>query len=199
MLSGEERPGRSPISTTTAQLLSAPATAALITVTDFTTDAAGVTVVSTPPDDLLAASLISAAAWTAETVAIPLGGLAHGDLVTLTNPIHLAVGSTIAISWDGGMFHDITTIGSITPSSDALALDATGELFGPGVGANKSNLNLSWTQAGGTGFAISGSGSYTATSVVPETSTWAMMMIGFASLAFGAVTRRRFTQRLESY
>ena len=166
-----------------------PGAAGIITVTDFTADAPTVSVVSTPPDDLLAASLISAAAWTAETVAIPLGGLAHGDLVTLTNPIHLAVGSTIAISWDGGMFHDITTIGSITPSSDALALDATGELFGPGVGANKSNLNLSWTQAGGTGFAISGSGSYTAESTVPELSTWAMLAIGFGFIGWAAFRR----------
>ena len=77
-----------------------PATAGLITVTDFTTDAADITVVSTPPDDLLAASLISAGSWIAATVAIPVGGLAHGDLITLTNPIHPVVGSTIAISWD---------------------------------------------------------------------------------------------------
>lgn len=172
-----------------------PSAAALITVTDFTTDAASVSVVSTPPDDLLAASLISAT-WTAETVQVPLGGLAHGDIVTLTNPVHLAVGSTISISWDSGAFHDITTVSSITPSSDAIALAAHGELFGPGVGANTSNLNLSWTQAGGTGFAISGSGSYTAQTVIPEPSTWIMLGLGFSAMA-ALGCHKRFTKSLE--
>lgn len=161
-----------------------PSLAAIITVTDFTTDAAGVSVVSTPPDDLLAASLISASSWKAESVPISLGGLATGDLVSLTNPIHLSTGSTIAISWDGGTFHDIATIASLGASSDARSLDAHGVLVGPGVGKNSSNLQLSWTQAGGTGFAISGSGSYTATSPIPETSTWMMLALGFFGLAW---------------
>ena len=172
---------------------SAPAASAIITVTDFTTDASGVSVVSAPPDDLLAATLISAASWTAASVPISLGGLASGDLVTLTNPIHLATGSTIAISWDGGAFHDITTIASIASSSDAIAVDAHGELFGPGVSKNTSNLQLAWTQAGGTGFAISGSGSYTATSAIPEPSTWAMMIAGLVGLTWVGFTKRRIS------
>lgn len=179
------------LSTVFLAAFTVPGVAGIITVTDFTTDAANISVVSTPPDDLIAASLISATSWTAETVQIPLGGLATGDLVTLTNPIHLATGSTVSISWDGGTFHDITTIGSISSSSDALTLDAHGELFGPGVGKNTSNLQLAWTQAGGTGFAISGSGSYTATSVVPEPSTWALMGVGFAFIGWAAVRRSR--------
>lgn len=173
-----------------------PGAAALLTVTDFTTDAASVSVVSTPPDDLVAASLISGS-WTAETVQVPLGGLAHGDPVTLTNPIHLAVGSTVSVSWDSGAFHDITTVASISSAADAIALDAHGELFGPGVGANTSNLQLAWTQAGGTGFAISGSGSYTAQSVIPETSTWIMLGIGFGAMALASRFRKQSSRFLE--
>jgi hypothetical protein len=167
-----------------------PAHSALITVTDFSANAGGLTVTSTPADTLATASTVSATSWTAAEVLIPLGGLAPGDAINLTNPIGASIGSTIAIAWDGGTFSDTLTTAAISKSGDTLDILAKGTLVGPGVVDNTTELDLAFTQAGGTGFAISGSGTYVA-STVPELPTWAMIGLGLAGIALMTSRRRR--------
>jgi hypothetical protein len=172
----------------------APSAAGTIITTDFSANGSGIT--STPGDDLASATAISVASWTAATVPVPLGGLAPGDPVDVTNPILTALGSAITISWDSGAFSDTLKETGATFVGDTLDIVATGVLTGPGVPTdNKGVLDLAFTQAGGTGEAISGSGSFTATTAIPEPSTWAMLFVGFGLLG-GVASWRRSAFRL---
>jgi hypothetical protein len=172
--------------------LTVPSAAAVITETDFTTNATGV--LANPNDDLAIATSVGVSRWTANEVIDSLGGLAAGDLLSITNPLPTAIGGQITISWDGGVFTDTTTTHSVSFVGDELDLAGSGTLFGPGIPAGTTGvLDLSFTQAGGTGRLISGSGSFTATvgSAIPEPSTWAMMLLGAVGLAYAARSRKR--------
>jgi hypothetical protein len=132
----------------------------------------------------------------AQEVVDPLGGLTTGTDLTLTNPLSTAIGGFITISWDGGAFSDTTKTSGASFVGDELDLTGSGVLTGPGVPAGtKGVLDLSFTQAGGQGDLISGSGSFTATSSVPEPSTWAMLIVGFALMG-GAAWRKSGGLRL---
>jgi hypothetical protein len=136
-----------------------PAAAGVVTVTDFTANAAGVT--ANPNSTLDGAASVGVTTWTAQEVVDPLGGLANGDVLTLTNPLSTAIGSFITISWDGGLFHDTTKTSGVSFVGDELDISGSGTLFGPGVKAGTNGvLDLSFTQAGGAGDLISGSGSF---------------------------------------
>jgi hypothetical protein len=173
-----------------ALLAAGVANAGIVINTDFTTNAVGVT--STPGDNLSIATSISADDWLAAEVSNPLGGLIPGDVVTLTNPLSTAIGGLITISWDGGLFHDTTTTSGVSFVGDELDLTGKGTLFGPGLGAGANGiLDLSFTQAGGAGSLISGSGSFVASSAIPEPSTWAMFGLGFGFLAFVGFHKKR--------
>jgi hypothetical protein len=174
----------------------APSAAATIINTDFSANASGLT--SSPGDDLAIATSIDVTNWVASSVPIPLGGLAPGDTVTLTNPILTALGSTIVISWDSGLFSDTTRSTGVSFVGDTLDIVASGALTGPGVPTNNHGvLDLAFTQAGGTGEAISGSGTFVdTTSAVPEPSTWAMLLLGFGMLGGVAAWRRSADLRL---
>jgi hypothetical protein len=177
---------------------------AAVQVINFTITGKGMTVVSSPADDLATASSISTTSWTASEVeGFPPAvlDLGPGDAVIISSPITTTVGSTITLSWDGGVYKDTLTIASVTPTAvpkvaNFLDISATGELSGPGVPKdNESVLALDFTQAGGTGKKISGSGSYTDVSVVPEPATWALLGVGFASLGILGFAKRRRTPR----
>lgn len=137
---------------------------------------------SGPPGNLL----------TATAVSIP-AGWATGDVTSfvISNPIALSVGSLITISFDIGpnAFSDTLTEKAPTVNGDIVDVSAFGELVGPGAGKNTSELDLSFTQAGGAGHSISGSATYTTSSVVPEPSTWVMLGIGFVGLGYAASRR----------
>jgi hypothetical protein len=166
----------------------APSAAAVITETDFTANAAGVT--ANPASDLATATTVGVTTWNAVEVVDPLGGLVGGDVLDLTNPLSTAIGSLITISWDGGVFHDTTKTSAVSFVGDELDIAGSGVLFGPGLPTGtKGVLDLSFTQAGGAGDVISGSGSFTATSAIPEPSTWAMLIVGFALM--GGVAWRK--------
>jgi hypothetical protein len=167
-----------------------PAQAGIITITDFTANAAGVT--ANPGNDLATASSVGVTTWTASAVVNPLGGLTSGAVLTLTNPLSTAIGGFIKISWDGGAFSDTTKTSGVSFVGDELDITGSGILTGPGVAAGtKGVLDLAFTQAGGAGDLISGSGSFVASNAVPEPSTWAMLLVGFIGLAMGARFRRK--------
>jgi hypothetical protein len=173
----------------------APGAAATIINTDFSANANGLS--SLPGDDLAIATSIDVSNWIASSVPISLGGLVPGDTVTLTNPILTAIGSAITISWDGGAFTDTTKSTGVSFIGDTLDIVATGVLTGPGVPTNNfGTLDLAFTQAGGTGEAISGSGTFVDTTTVPEASTWAMLVLGFGLLGGMATWRRSTALRL---
>jgi hypothetical protein len=166
-----------------------PAAAGTIITTDFSANASGLT--SLPGDDLAVATSIDVSNWTASSVPVSLGGLAPGDAVDLTNPILTALGSSITISWDAGAFSDTIKTTGVSFVGDTLDIVGKGTLTGPGVPLiNFGTLDLAFTQAGGTGEAISGSGTFIDTTTVPEASTWAMLVIGFAFLGWTAFHRR---------
>jgi hypothetical protein len=83
---------------------------------------------------------------------------------------------------------DTTKITNVTFVGHELDITAAGDLIGPGVSNNTSELDLTFNQSGGTGNKITGSATY-ATTAVPEPSTWAMMFIGFAGLGYAAFRR----------
>jgi hypothetical protein len=177
-------------------ILTAPAAAGIVTVTDFTADAAGVT--ANPSSDLATATSVGVTTWTIAAVVDPLGGLSNGSTLTMTNPLSTAIGGFITISWDGGLFHDTTQTSGVSFVGDELDLSGSGTLFGPGVPTGtKGVLDLAFTQAGGAGDLISGSGSFTASTPIPEASTWAMLLIGAGVLAmFASRSRRRDNPRI---
>ena len=129
---------------------------------------------------------------TATAVSVP-SGWSTADVMSfaISNPIALSAGSLITISFDIGLnaFSDTLTEKAPTVNGDIVDVSAFGELMGPGAGTNVSELDLSFTQAGGAGHSISGSATYT-TSTVPEPSTWVMVGIGFMSLGYAASRRR---------
>jgi hypothetical protein len=175
--------------------LTVPSAAGVVLETDFTTNATGV--LANPNDDLAVATSVGVSRWTTNEVIDPLGGLVPGDLLNITNPIPTAIGGLITISWDGGVFHDTTVTSAVSFVGDELDLAGTGTLFGPGVPTGtKGVLDLSFTQAGGTGELISGSGSFVATNSVPEPSTWAMMLLGAVGLVYAARSRKRDIPRI---
>ena len=179
-----------------ASAFTSAANAAVTTLTDFSFSATSPVTV-TPDDALLSASTVSASSWLATSVPISLGGLAFGDPVVVSSPITVSLGSKITLSWDAG-YTDTLTINAINTnaSTETLSIDALGVLSGPGVPAvNTSSLDLAYTQTGGTGHPISGSGTYTDTTTIPEPATWAMFSIGFASLGWLGVRGRRKSQR----
>jgi hypothetical protein len=137
---------------------------------------------SGPPGNLLTATAISiAAGWSTADV----------TSLVISNPIHLSAGSLITISFDIGAdaFSDTLTEKAPTVNGDIVDVSAFGELVGTGAGMNTSELDLSFTQAGGAGHSISGSATYS-TSTVPEPSTWVMVGIGFMGLGYAASRRR---------
>ncbi|HEX3525108.1 MAG TPA: PEP-CTERM sorting domain-containing protein [Stellaceae bacterium] len=178
----------------------APGAAAIVTVTDFTAVGAGIT--ANPTSDLATAASVGVTTWMVNEVVDSIGGLGNGDILTMTNPIATTIAAPILISWDGGVFADSLITTSVNFIGDELDIVAHGILTGPGVPAGTAGvLDLAFTQAGGAGDLISGSGSFTATTgsvgmgTVPEPPTWAMLLVGFALMG-GFVWRKSEAPRL---
>jgi hypothetical protein len=129
-------------------------------------------------------------------------GLISGDHVSIS-PTEIDYGlgagplmTDIVKSWTatvgpdaGDLFTEtLTTVDSIDRSTrNAITVTLGGTLTGPGFSAQPVSFILSANQAGGPGNVVSAA--LTNVSVVPEPSTWVMMLLGFAALGYAAVRR----------
>jgi PEP-CTERM motif len=167
------------------------AQAATTTILDVSEQGSGISVVSSPVDDLAAATSATTTSWGLPdtfTLLPPLSGTVTSFV--LSNPVELspsALGANTLTIVIGG----VTYTDSLTETANPFGqVKLTGELVGGTLGANVSELSISYTQSGGTGNGISASATYSVTtSTVPEPSTWAMMMLGFAGLGYAAFRR----------
>ena len=102
--------------------------------------------------------------------------------ITGDKVIELTVGATINLikSW-GGYTETLTTVQKVIQGTNSLTVYLSGVLNGNGVTNEAVDLILSANQAGGAGSSIDDTITNT-TVAVPEISTWAMMLSGFAVL-----------------
>ena len=105
------------------------------------------------------------------------------------------LGTDITKSWTdsvGTFTETLTTVDAINRgSANAITVTLLGTIVGPGLPAGGSDVQfiLTANQAGGVGKAVSASFTNTANLVVPEPSTWAMMVVGFIGLGYAAFRR----------
>jgi hypothetical protein len=152
-----------------------------------------ITVTSVPANTLLLATSVTVPSVTSDNPLV--------TALTISSPISLSVGSTVTISFDVGAtpFTDTVSVTNVTRSAVGHEVDvfSAGDLTGDHLGPNVSELDFTFNQAGGTGNDISGSGTYTTSSIVPESSTWAMMLVGFIGLGYAALRRSSKGRALE--
>lgn len=130
-------------------------------------------------------------------------GLAAGDTVSIFAPTapftNIIYGTSplspeVVVSWTGsnGAFTEtLTTVQSINRgSTDAITVTLSGTVLGPGFDNTPISLILSANQDGGPGN-ITTATFTNSTMVIPETSTWMMMALGFGALGYAASRRRR--------
>jgi len=105
--------------------------------------------------------------------------------VTFTDPIQVIVAQTADLAGfsDPGKPLDI-----LDDVNNAFATYALTTSIGPIVGSSVVNINSSFGTTGGA-FILTSAGDATFTATIPEPSTWAMMLIGFAGLAYAGYRR----------
>jgi hypothetical protein len=133
---------------------------------------------------------------TLSAASFPPSNIAYGSA-----PGPLLPANYVTISWTGssGAFTEtLTTVEEIARDPklpDAISVTLAGTVTGPsgsGFDDTPVSLVLGATQAGGPGGTTNAMfTNSTSVSDIPETSTWAMMALGFAALGFGAFRRRR--------
>jgi hypothetical protein len=180
---------------TLALMASVASANAATTILNFSEQGRGMTVVSTPADDLATATSISTKTWMFPdtfTLLPPFTGTVTS--FTLSNPVDLSV------SGGANLGTNVLTIvvGGVTYTDDLTETEntfgevvETGLLKGgalPAAGLD-SSLNISYTQSGGKGKGISGSATFIAYAPVPEPATWAMLLLGFTGLGYAAFRR----------
>jgi hypothetical protein len=119
-------------------------------------------------------------------------GLSLGSLeVTITGDkvIDLTVGAktNLVKAW-GGYTETLTSVQKVIQGANSLTVYLSGVLNGNGVTNEAVDLILSANQAGGAGSSI-GETITNTTVAVPEISTWAMMLSGFAAIGFAGYRR----------
>ena len=131
--------------------------------------------------------------FNAGTVTLSIGG---GPAVTFTDPTHVFSDQ----GPPGAGFEDVSSSEDIldTVSASFATYDLTTSI-GPIVGSSVINDGISFPTSGGD-FVLTSAGDATFTSVasetnaIPEPSTWAMMLIGFAGLGYAGYRRARAAQ-----
>jgi hypothetical protein len=165
------------------------AQAATTTILDVSENGAGISV--SPGNNLATATTATTTSWgTPDTFILlsPLSGAVTSFV--LSNPVELSpsgLGTNTLTIVIGGVTYTDTLTETANPFGQVVL---KGELVGGTLGANVTELDISYTQSGGAGAGISASATYSVTtSTVPEPSTWAMMMVGFAGLGYAAFRR----------
>jgi hypothetical protein len=153
--------------------------------TDFNTTAVAVT-----PDtaDIAAATSIGFVLLPISNIVTDNTGiLLFGTLPVLTNPAPVGVGQALTLSWTtgDGVFTDaLTEMTVVGIPNTSLTMIATGNISGPaGFDPAASEVTFLFTQRNG-GYSMSGTVTTDlAGAAVPEPSTWALALAGFAGLA----------------
>ena len=155
----------------------------------------GISAAPTPLQDATSLNLDDASILVSATRAGDASGLSPGDALSIspTDIIFSAVSAAdpLTKSWTGtnGSFTEtLTTVSSVDRTSpNAVTWDLTGTVTGGAFHNVPVSMIIDATQSGGPGSVISVSGSNS--SVVPEPSTWVMMLLGFAGLGYAAARR----------
>jgi len=134
-------------------------------------------------------------------------GLASGDGLTLTptsgtygalsgvvdftllNPIIKSWTATVGPDAGATVTETLTTLHEVIRGINSIAFTFEGTATGGEFTNTPVALVLSLTQAGGPGNVVSASLTNAGASVVPETSTWVMMGLGFAGLGYAGLRR----------
>jgi PEP-CTERM motif-containing protein len=162
----------------------------------------GISASPTPLQDATSLNLDGSALVVSGTRAGDASGLSPGDAIDIspTDIIFTAVSATDPVikSWTAAIGPDagdkftetLTTVTSVDRTSpNAVTWDLTGTVSDTDglFKGQRVTMIIDATQAGGPGNVISVSGSNS--SVIPEPSTWVMMVLGFAGLGYAAVRR----------
>ena len=115
------------------------------------------------------------------------GIVLFGTLPVLTNPAPIGVGQSLTLSWTTpeGKFTDaLTEMTVVGIPNTSLTMIATGNISGPaGFDPAASEVTFFFGQRNG-GYSMSGTVTTDLTgAAVPEPSTWALALAGFAGLA----------------
>jgi hypothetical protein len=134
-------------------------------------------------------------------------GLAVGDLVSISPPVVSFPGDVLATpitkSWTdslGTFDKTLTSVRSIDRSApNAITMILQGTLTGPGIATSQpAFLEYAATEAAGPGGAVSLSltDASKMPGGVPEPSTWAMLLLGFAGLGYVGLRRTGKSPRI---
>jgi hypothetical protein len=156
----------------------------------------GISASPTPLQDATSLNLDGSSILVSATRAGDASGLSPGDALSIspTDIVFTAVSATDPVikSWTGtnGSFTEtLTTVSSVDRTSpNAVTWDLTGTVTGGALHNVPVSMIIDATQSGGPGNVISVSGT-NSSSVIPEPSTWVMMLLGFAGLGYAAVRR----------
>jgi PEP-CTERM motif len=185
----------------------ASAAKAAVSVIDFGAASTGVVTYSGSSLDVSTALDLSAATMAVTTVGSDdTTGIALGTPIALI-PLDIVYGSvdgpeTIDLSktWTVGGTTYTETLNELTITRlpvNSITLSFTGEVTGGAFNDTPATLIFNANQARGPGVGHAVSVAFTnaaETGAVPEASTWAMMLLGFAGIGF-AVTRRSAKNR----
>jgi PEP-CTERM motif len=160
----------------------------------------GITASPEPLQDATALNLDGSSLVVSGTRAGDASGLAPGNAIDIsptdiifsavsaTNPVTKSWTATIGPNAGGKFTETLTAVTSVDRTSpNAVTWDLTGFVTGPGFVHVPVAMIIDATQSGGPGNVISVSGSNS--SVIPEPSTWVMMVLGFVGLGYAAVRR----------
>lgn len=136
-----------------------------------------------------------------------MSGLAVGTLIAISPPIVTFPGDVLAVpitkSWTDslGTFNEtLTSVMSVDRSeANAITMILQGTLTGPGIATSQpAFLEYAATEAAGPGGAVSLSltDASKIPGGVPEPSTWAMLLLGFAGLGYAGFRRTGKSPRI---
>jgi PEP-CTERM motif len=165
--------------------------------TDFNTTAVAVTPNTT---DIAAATSIGFVVLPISNIVTDNTGiLLFVTLPVLTNPAPVGVAQSLTLSWTtpNGKFTDaLTETKVVGVPNTSLTMIATGDISGPaGFDPAASEVTLLFNQTSSGGYSMSGTVTTDVTAPVPEPSTWALALAGFAGLAAVGWRRRGAARR----